>query len=405
MNQRQELHVRFPRQLRGLPRRRVAGLDRSLELAVGEAPIVHEQLGLVGGHPGHLARRGVPGDHDLAAAARLAHHLLGANLAVAPLHGLAGLKPAEVGAGLDPQARRQLGVEAPRPLVLDQRVAVGADLMLDLEAAHLVALVANRLALVELDQLDLVGDPAHDSVEGLEQAPQPGRPDDPQRALAALEVIGLQQPRQAEVVVGVIVGHVDLVHLDQARGALHLALRPLAAVEQQALAAYPGQQAGGGPPRGGHGAAGAEEYDREVHAPTVSALPPDCGRNCAAGREAIMRRTLASRPSAGCSPPSRGRAAEAEHPDIQATRCAARAAGGVAAEAGPPRATQVFESHLVKSRQVITPPWVAIRSPRRGRRPPERARPGASATASARRSAGGRTTISSWPLGESASRR
>ena len=156
MNQGQELHLRLPRQLRGLPRRRVAGLGRPLELVVGEAPIVHQQLGLVGGHPGHLARRGVPGDHDLAAPAGLAHHLLGANLAVGPRHGLAGLKPAEVGPGLDPQARRQLGVEAPRPLVLDQRVAVGANLMLDLEAADLVALMTNRLALVELDQLDLV---------------------------------------------------------------------------------------------------------------------------------------------------------------------------------------------------------------------------------------------------------
>ena len=163
MDQRQELGARLPRQLRGLPRGRVASLDRSLELVVSEAPIVHEQLGLMGGHPGHLARRGVPGDHDLAAAAGLAHDLLGANQAVAPRHGLAGLKPAEVGAGLDPQARRQLGVEAPRPLVLDQRVAMGANLMLDPEAAHLVAVVANRLALVELDQLDLVGDPAHDS--------------------------------------------------------------------------------------------------------------------------------------------------------------------------------------------------------------------------------------------------
>ena len=84
MNQGQELDARLPRQLRGLPGGRVAGLDRSLELVVGEAPIVDEQLGLVGGHPGHLARRGVPGDHDLTAPAWLAHHLLGANLAVSP---------------------------------------------------------------------------------------------------------------------------------------------------------------------------------------------------------------------------------------------------------------------------------------------------------------------------------
>ncbi len=141
--------------------------------------------------------------------------------------------------------------------------------------------------------------------------------------------------------VGVIVGDVHLVHLDQAGGPLHLALRPLAAVEQEPLAAYPRQQAGCGAPRGGHGAAGAEEYHREVHAPTVSALPPEAV-SCAAGRKTIMRRTLASRPSAGCAL-SLGRAAGRECPDIQATLCAARAAGGVAAEAGLPRATQVFK--------------------------------------------------------------
>ena len=88
-------------------------------------------------------------------------------------------------------------------------------------------------------------------------------------ALAAVEVVGLQQPRDAEVVVGVQVGDVDLVDLDEPGRALHLALRALAAVEQQPVAADPRQQAGGRAPRGRHRAAGAEEDHVHVHARSV----------------------------------------------------------------------------------------------------------------------------------------
>ena len=62
------------------------------------------------------------------------------------------------------------------------------------------------------------------------------------------------------------VGEVDLVDLDQAERALHLALRPLAAVEHQPFAAARDEHARGRAPRRGHRAAGAEEDDREVHA-------------------------------------------------------------------------------------------------------------------------------------------
>ena len=55
------------------------------------------------------------------------------------------------------------------------------------------------------------------------------------------------------------VGEVDLVDLDQPQRALHLALRPLAAVEHQPLAAARDQHARGRAPRRGHRAARAEK--------------------------------------------------------------------------------------------------------------------------------------------------
>ena len=91
--------------------------------------------------------------------------------------------------------------------------------------------------------------------------------------------------------VGVVVGDVDLVHLHEADRAMHLALRSLAAVEQQPLASHPCEQAGGGSTRGGHRAAGAEEYDREVHAPTVSPLLSGRGDARRGGRRSCAGRS------------------------------------------------------------------------------------------------------------------
>ena len=64
-----------------------------------------------------------------------------------------------------------------------------------------------------------------------------------QRHLAVGQVIGFQQPRQPQHVVGVEVREVDLVDLGQPQRALHLPLRPFAAVEQQPLPAARDQHA------------------------------------------------------------------------------------------------------------------------------------------------------------------
>src|SRR3954468_1035350 len=97
---------------------RVAGLRGTLGLLHAERRLVHEQVGAVGDRERHVRRRGVAAQDDLAATARLAEHLAGADLLAAHRgHGLAALEAAEVGAVLYAEARGLVCVEAPGPLV------------------------------------------------------------------------------------------------------------------------------------------------------------------------------------------------------------------------------------------------------------------------------------------------
>src|SRR5439155_26568330 len=121
------------------------------------------------------------------------HHLLRLDHAVRAPHRLASLQAPEVRAGADPEALRELGVEPARPLVLDQGVPVCAHAVLDGERAHLVAVVANRLARLELHQLDPIADSTEDSAKGLEQLAHARRTPDPKQALRALPVAALPE--------------------------------------------------------------------------------------------------------------------------------------------------------------------------------------------------------------------
>ncbi len=141
------------------------------------------------------------------------------------------------GPSATPSDRASSGVEAAGPRLLDERVAEGGDPVLDRERLDRVAVEADAAAGLELVDLDRVADAADDPVEAVEEVGQPRRPVDDQRLLAVLHVPGLEQAREAEVVVGVQVGDEDLLHLDEPGRALHLPLRALAAVEQQPVAA------------------------------------------------------------------------------------------------------------------------------------------------------------------------
>ena len=106
--------------------------------------------------------------------------------------------------------------------------------------------------------------------EAAEQLLQAGRPVDLERDLTAPKRERLQHPRQAEVVVGVVVGEEDLGQLDQAdRRAQELALRPFAAVDEETLAAPADERGRESPPAGRDRAGRAQKDEVEIHRASV----------------------------------------------------------------------------------------------------------------------------------------
>ncbi len=235
MDEGEQLDVRLGGDRGRLAHRRVAGLGGALGVLLGEAGVVDEQVGVGGGGDRLRRGRGVAADHDRAAVPARPHHLLGPHRPRRPLDLLPALQRRERRPFGDACGPGRTGVEPTGPRLLDQGVAVGAHLVARFEGLDLVPIVADRLAGRQLDQVETEAQPSDERLEVGEQVAQPRRPADPQRPLAVGQVVALQQPREAEDVVGVEVGEVDLVDLGQPQRALHLPLRPFAAVEQQPL--------------------------------------------------------------------------------------------------------------------------------------------------------------------------
>ena len=151
--------------------------------------------------------------------------------------------------------------------------------MVDGERADLVVAAVERVARRELDRLDRIGEVPEDTPQAREQVAQAGRAVDRQRHLAPAQREGLQHPRQAEVVVGVEVRQEDVLEVDEADvGAQELALRPLAAVDEQPVAAAADERRRGRPLGGGSRARRPEEHDVEVHRASLPWLPPGFSR-------------------------------------------------------------------------------------------------------------------------------
>ena len=109
-------------------------------------------------------------------------------------------------------------------------------------------------------------EPPDDRREHGQQVAQPGRPVDLEALLAPAQVVRLEQPGQPEHVIGVVVAEEHDVEIDEADlRAQQLALRALAAVEQDAIAAAPDQRRGGRAAGRRRRARGAQEDDVQVH--------------------------------------------------------------------------------------------------------------------------------------------
>ena len=145
-----------------------------------------------------------------------------------------------------PSAGCRVRVEAAGPLCLHQRIADRGHAVVDGERDEAVVAAVTGLAGGDLDEAQRVREPPEDAAQRIEEVAEAPRPVDRDRQLAATQRERLQHSRQPEVVVGVVVREEHLGKVDETHGRpQELALRPLAAVEEQALAAAADEQRGG----------------------------------------------------------------------------------------------------------------------------------------------------------------
>jgi putative nucleotidyltransferase with HDIG domain len=272
VSERKHLHAGRAGKLSDVDGGRMQRLVGSLLFLGGERRLVDEEIGFARRLEHDARRPGIAGQHDLSPRTGRSQHLVGPDLpTVRRGDRFAGLEPSEQRALRDPERPRSLHVEAPRPLGLDELVAVGVHTVLDVEDGDPVIAPVESVAGSQLDQLELVCELAENPPKRAEQLDESGRPVHGQRHLTPAERERLEHPGKAEVVVGVIVGDEDLGKLDQAdRGAQELALGAFAAVEEHALAAPAYERARQAAFGRRNRARGAQKDEVEVHERSVS---------------------------------------------------------------------------------------------------------------------------------------
>ena len=188
----------------------------AVALLLGEGGLVDEDVRALGDL--EHARRGrcVAREDDLPPGPGLAQDLLRPHLAAGHPDGLPRLEAPEVRSGRHAERRCGLDVEPPGPRQLDERVAVRRDPVGDAEHDDAVVTAVEHVPVPELDELEAVREPSEDALERGEQIPEAGRPVDRERHLAAAQRERLQHPREAEIVVGVVMRHEDLAQLHEA---------------------------------------------------------------------------------------------------------------------------------------------------------------------------------------------
>jgi hypothetical protein len=254
-------------------RRRVQGLVRALALLHRERGLVNEHVGVPGGLAHRVRGARVAGEDDLPPGPRRAENLLGAHCrAVGQLQALAALQATKKRALGHAATSSFVEVEAPWTRFLDKCVAVRRHAVLDLERLDSVVAPIDAVSRAELDQRELVAEPAEHAPEDPEEIVEPRWAVDRERHLAPAQSERLQHPRQSEVVVRMVVREEDLGQLDEPDGrAQELALRTFPAVDEYPLAAAAKQRARETAPSGRHRAGSSEEDDIEVHTRSLGA--------------------------------------------------------------------------------------------------------------------------------------
>jgi hypothetical protein len=154
----------------------VPGFGGALDLLLGEAGIVDQQLGVGSGGDRRWRGRGVAGDHDRASGSRRAHHLLRRHGAVGALDYLPPLQGRESRPFLDSGGTRGGGIEAARPGRLDQRIAKGPGAVGGFEGLDLVFVSLDSFARRQLDQLEAEAETADQRLEVANSCFNPGGP-------------------------------------------------------------------------------------------------------------------------------------------------------------------------------------------------------------------------------------
>jgi hypothetical protein len=220
-----------------------------------------------------LGRPRIAGEDQRAARAGLADDRVRAHdRAASERHGLATLEPPEQGPLGNAELARRVDVEPARALVLDDRVPDARHMVVGGERVDPVPGALHGLPGRERPHLDLVREPADHRLQDGHEIRKSCGPVEPQRRLTRPQRERLQHAGQAEDVVGMAVGDQDVVDVDQSDSrAQELALRPLAAVHQDAVAASPHEVAGGAAMGARRRTGGAQEEDAHVHRAIVRA--------------------------------------------------------------------------------------------------------------------------------------
>jgi len=151
--------------------------------------------------------------------------------------------------------------------VLDEGVADGGDTVIDGERVDAVLAALERLARLELDELEWIREPPEERAQLAEQVFQSSRPVHGEgRLLPAAQRKRLEHPGKSEEMVCVEVRQEDVFEVGQADdGALQLPLRPFGAVDEQLFSASPQQERRRRALSGRHRRRRAEKEEVDVH--------------------------------------------------------------------------------------------------------------------------------------------